>query len=305
METTKTGPKAEADNQSAALKKRILTFQVLYVIGMCAFLISQGIFPSFELVFILVITALIWRAQYRRFIADFAPFLLLLLGYEALRGFAHEIGPQNVHVTELIEWERALCGGIIPSAYLQATLGNQPFTPLLNLVTNAFYMSHFFVPVVVAVLLLQLRREHYWPFMCGLTILSYAGFITYVLYPAAPPWWATYYGYLQDRAVQLNNFVLPTVLLFVGPNPVAAMPSLHAAYPAYIALYCMLVWGRKAAPMLLLPLIVSFSAVYLGHHYIVDILAGFAYAAVAFGIIVLWAKRKQARLAFAPMLKSN
>jgi membrane-associated phospholipid phosphatase len=270
----------------------ILAIQLVYVIGLSLWLITQGIFPSLELIFILLTTTFAWRARFRSFLADFVPFLLLLLGYEALRGFAYQLAHARIHVLDLIAWEQMLFNGIIPASYLQHNLLNQPYTPLLNIITNMLYMSHFLVPLVAAVALWYHDRSAYWHFMFGLVLLSYAGFVTFVLFPAAPPWWATQHGYLPEGAVELTQFVLPSLALFISPNPVAAMPSLHAAYPAYIALYCILVWGRKAWLMLLLPLGVAFSAVYLGHHYVIDILAGFLYAAVAFGVVVFWQRRK-------------
>ena len=33
-----------------------------------------------------------------------------------------------------------------------------------------------------------------------------------------------------------------------GANPVAAMPSLHAAYPTYIAMVAIRVWGKRGIP---------------------------------------------------------
>lgn len=272
-------------------QKSFVTLQIAFVTGLSLWLMTQGIFPSPELLFILLVAALVWKASYRSFLIDFIPFLLMLLTYQALRGFADNLSPSAIHVTDLIAWERALFGGMMPPAYLQAHLQGQPYTPLLNLVTNALYMSHFVVPVLLAVVLWFYRREHYWPFGLGLLALSYAGFLTYLLFPAAPPWWAAHFGYLKEETVQLTNFILPTAVVFAGPNPVAAMPSLHAAYPTYIALFVLSVWGQRFLWVLLLPLGVGFSAVYLGHHYVIDLIAGALYAVVAFTGVHWWGRR--------------
>jgi membrane-associated phospholipid phosphatase len=94
-----------------------------------------------------------------------------------------------------------------------------------------------------------------------------------------------------------HSFISEASLLAHAYNPVAAMPSLHAAYPTYIALYGVYIWGKKSLPVFILPAAISLAAVYLGHHYVIDILAGALYAAVAFGVIVIWrAIRKRSNL---------
>ena len=63
-------------------------------------------------------------------------------------------------------------------------------------------------------------------------------------------------------------------------NPVAAVPSLHAAYALLVLLFACAWRGRIglwAAPY---TLGMWFTVVYLGDHYVVDILIGAAYAAV-------------------------
>ena len=59
------------------------------------------------------------------------------------------------------------------------------------------------------------------------------------------------------------------------------MPSLHVAFPMYIALsFIELNRGPGRWAALLYPLAVTFSVVYLGHHYVIDCIAGVAYALV-------------------------
>jgi len=244
---------------------------------------SQGKFPNISLVALLIFALFLWRARDRVFLLNFAPFILLLATYDSLRGMADTLGLADLHITDLIAWERALFGGHIPAYVFQQALTNRPFTGVVDVIANGFYMSHFIVPVVVALLLWQFRRERYWPFLLGLTVLSYSGFLTYVFFPAAPPWWATFYGYITDQPVFLTHSVITVENILAGANPVAAMPSLHTAYPAYVSLFCIFVWGRKALFLLILPLGVALSSVYLGHHYVVDILAGVVYAVASVG----------------------
>lgn len=291
--STAPSPAEEAiDPQEERARRGFLAIQVGYVLLISLWSMSQGIFPSPELLLVLLASAFVWRARNRAFLADFVPFILLLICYQALRGFADELAPADIHITDLIAWERALFGGIIPAVYLQANLLDRWFTPILDVLSNLFYMSHFVVQILLALIIWHRRRVHYWPYVAGLVGLSYSAFIMYVLFPAAPPWWATVHGYLPDGAVMLTNFVLPTVVVFAGPNPVAAMPSLHAAYPTYLALFVMAVWGRRMLPVWILPIGVALSAVYLGHHYVIDLIAGMLVAAVAFALAWQWSRRR-------------
>jgi membrane-associated phospholipid phosphatase len=143
-------------------------------------------------------------------------------------------------------------------------------------------MSHFVIPVIVAINLWYEKHEQYWYFVVDLLVLSYLGFITYVIFPAAPPWWATKYGYLRDQSVTLAPYFHPELAEVEGPNPLAAMPSLHMAYPSFISIFVYYAFGRKNKWIFLLPIAVGFSAVYLGHHYVIDLIAGFVYALTTF-----------------------
>ena len=64
-------------------------------------------------------------------------------------------------------------------------------------------------------------------------------------------------------------------------NLFAAIPSLHAGYPTTIALS---LWWRlrgRAWLFVVYPLLAWFSAVYLNHHYVIDLVLGSLYTVVA------------------------
>jgi membrane-associated phospholipid phosphatase len=60
------------------------------------------------------------------------------------------------------------------------------------------------------------------------------------------------------------------------------MPSLHMAYPTYLAFYIIYIWRRWGWISLLLPIAIGFSTIILGHHYVIDLIFGVLYAAVVF-----------------------
>jgi membrane-associated phospholipid phosphatase len=269
--------------------RAFLILQVIYVGGLSAYLAYRGIFPGPELMLLLLATVFYGRLRKSGFWRDFLPFILLLCSYQALRGFADNVSPMDINITNLIDWERALFGGIIPAAYLQELLADKPYTRFLDAVATLLYVSHFVTPLMVAVVIWQRKKQAYWPFVIGLVALSFAGFATYMFFPAAPPWWAHEYGYLPEP-VDPARFIFPSLTVLASPNAVAAMPSLHCAFPAYFALFCVWLWRSPRAYLLfLLPLGIGFSTIYLGHHYVVDIVAGYLYGIVFFLLAVWWA----------------
>lgn len=223
----------------------------------------------------------------RRLLFDWLPFLFLLVSYDYLRGFADDLGPR-VHVFEQIRADTAVFG-VVPSAALQALY----FTPSphwYDLVATVIYFVHFVLPLGFATVLWLFRRAEFGRFVAALTLLSYGAWVTYVAFPAAPPWLASQWGDLTGVTRILDRmlvympvrFDLPTIYRELDPNAVAAIPSLHAAYPMLVLLFAVRVFGRRG--LLLLPYVLAawLAAVYLGEHYVVDLLIGGAYALTAF-----------------------
>jgi membrane-associated phospholipid phosphatase len=284
-------------NRSLQYQRIILSLQIAMIVIMAVLFLGQGKLPGLDLLALALLTAFLWWARDRIFILNFAPFLLLLMTYESIRSLTLILGMGGLHIADMILWEESLSGGTLPSFALQHALSAHSFTWLVDIVANGFYMTHFFSVIALGLVLWYTKREHYWPFLLGLTVLSYAAFLTYVFFPAAPPWWASMYGYLQGQAVDLSHSLLSPGYIIATGNPVASMPSLHTAYPFYLFIYCVFVWGKKAIPIIILPAGVAISSIYLGHHYVIDILAGLCYAIVAFLCTVWWIRN---RLKFNP-----
>ena len=69
-------------------------------------------------------------------------------------------------------------------------------------------------------------------------------------------------------------------------NPVAAVPSLHAAYTLLFSIFLWRLVPRWARVLLAAyPPAMAFALVYTGEHYLVDILLGWAYTLVAVWIV--------------------
>jgi hypothetical protein len=141
-------------------------------------------------------------------------------------------------------------------------------------------------------------------FARSVLVLSAAGLVTYVLYPAAPPWLAARDGVIEPvhrlSGAGWEVLGLPRAGALLADsqgqvNQVAAVPSLHTAFAVLVCLTLFSLvtrWWVRAALVTyagLMPLVL----VWAGEHYVVDTLLGAGYAAV----VVLVAARVRALLA--------
>ena len=151
-----------------------------------------------------------------------------------------------------------------------------------------------------AFLLWVTRKERFWQFTIAFCLMTYSAFAFFLLYPAAPPWLANSWGVVEGIGWPAGSVTasigyspirtLDTVSIWqnASPHPVAAMPSLHAGFPWLILLFAVKYFRWKGLIVLPYNVALWFSVVYLANHWVVDILAGMAWATLAF-VIVDWA----------------
>ena len=245
-----------------------------------------------QIVFLLAVGFLITGRLKRAgaFLYDWLPFVILLFAYDAMRGIADDLGGR-IHYMELIGAERAIFGGI-PTIWLQQEFFVPGTVAWYDLVAAMIYSFHLLLPVLFAYFIWIQDRQLFRKFRDSFLLLSYAALITFLLYPAAPPWLANDNGYLQPVHKVLfemdhvySMVTIHTIYFLVNANPVAAIPSLHVGFPWLMFLFAMKYWGRKGIVTILLPFGIGLSAVYLGEHYVIDLIIGVAYATAAFLLI--------------------
>src|SRR5581483_2018176 len=248
------------------------------------------------------------RGYARGVVLEWLPFIALLIAYDSLRGSAgHLFG---VHYLPQLQVDQALFGGTAPTVTLQHWLWHGRVV-WYDLIFWAVYLTHFFATPLLAAVLWKIDRARFRLFVVLVAFLSFAGLLTYALYPAAPPWMAG-----RDHFIAPVTRVIPAVwhslnLHSAGSviesgykyaNDVAAVPSLHAAFSLLVAI---MLWPRKRKwlrPLVALyPIAMAFSLVYAGEHYVSDILLGWMYtlATVAAAHVVLhrWREWQAARRA--------
>jgi hypothetical protein len=267
-----------------------------------------------------------WAVWRRSVLHDWTPLLAVLFAYDFLRGQANELGGRLVdlpaldngkegvagidhaHVLPQLRADEVLfgwlTGGQVPTVWLQDRLYVEGNVQWYDIVVAPVYMSHFLVPMGLAVALwvsaYHLFRRYVWT-LVTLTVMTLT---TYALFPAAPPWMASLNGYLPEGVARVTSVTLQST--GVGTvnnavqrgeayaNAVAAIPSLHSAVPFMVLLFTWpLVRRRTRALLVLYVLAMTFTLTYGGEHYVVDAFIGWAYAAVAVFGVAWWFSRRQ------------
>lgn len=238
----------------------------------------------------------------RQFLNFALPFLLTAIVYDSQRFYADYIrGP--IHVSEPYHFDRTWFGVSTESGILTPNEWWQKHTsPFLDFITGFAYLVFFTVFILIsayfAYYLGRIGTKKYkavdlaasayrmpWAFFW----LNVLGYSTYYWYAAAPPWYVALYGLgpaRMDVAASSAGCVRFDEMLGThffsemygrAADVFGAIPSLHVAYPL-LAVFFAFQFGSARLFCICFYLLMCFSAIYLNHHYVLDILWGSSYA---------------------------
>ncbi|MBL7685382.1 MAG: phosphatase PAP2 family protein [Deltaproteobacteria bacterium] len=196
----------------------------------------------------------------------------------------HILGPYQIEK----DWFGIFQAGqrLIPNEWLL-----QHLNPFLDILTGICYFLNEPIAIVMIVLLWKKKSANIaFVYACSFLIMNLMAFVTQIFFPVAPPWYVMKYGFEQplhpipgDPAglIRFDQVVgFPVSKTFYGMSPIVfgAIPSMHAGFAMLEFLFSFQlgrVWSIISG---LFFLGVCFSAVYLQHHYIIDLLAGVLFA---------------------------
>ena len=201
---------------------------------------------------------------------------------------------ERVHIDYPIDIDRVLGLGELPSLRLQRALARvdaesgAPSWRALDRVLVWAHWAWFMVPHGSLLYILLRRPERFE----RAAVMTYAvfdiGASVYWLAPTAPPWYAASMTGREDRGAEDVRRMMveygehfwrdgwgPLYSVF-GGNPLAAMPSLHFATTLMAALLLAEAGPLPGALGGTYAAVLGFALVYLGEHYVVDLLAGAA-----------------------------
>jgi hypothetical protein len=164
------------------------------------------------------------------------------------------------------------------------------------------------------------RLSRFW---WGFLLLNLLAFAVHIVVPVAPPWYIIEHGFVPPTEPLVGNpggLARVDVLLGYGhfegvyanaKYVFGALPSLHVAVPAWVALRTDGRW--RGAGMWLFTAVMAFYAVYFAHHYIVDLVAGVGMAifvhamleSTRAGDVAVWLGRELRRTLGDPSLTTT
>lgn len=214
-----------------------------------------------------------WQRQWRALL----PFGIwtVYAGFFALHIVVRSYGDNFLPWRSPEGFDHALTG-TDPSLWLQHHLYGKSFA--LDRLTTGAHLAWYAFPFLIGAVITVRRRRILVPYLTWLTAAWFISDAIFYMVPTTPPW-------MVDGGVTRVLFTRGWVdYAGVDTNPVAAFPSLHAAIPVVIGLFLWTNW-REARFLTWLSwgygMLVGFSVIYLGEHWLVDVLGGYA---VAFGV---------------------
>jgi hypothetical protein len=219
------------------------------------------------------------------------PYASIPVAYTVLARLGERATPR-AHVQPQLGFDE-LVFGTAPTVTLQTELWDPDDPRWWDLAAWLVYLSHFIVTVAIALALSfgDLARFRKWRRLVLVT--TFAGFATYLAYPAVPPWLASIRGDMPrtDRLVKAvwDHLGAPRIAAVFGQDSqvafaVGALPSLHAAAPFMATLF---LWDRPAlrAPLVAYTLAMALTLVYTADHFVFDIVLGWGYAAAVYALL--------------------
>lgn len=223
--------------------------------------------------------------RFRTLVREWAMFAALVLLFDSLRGLVYALVTRfdlPVHVNYVIDAEHALLGGRTLPLILQQAWFDPPQVGFLERFLVVIHASHFVVFFLFGLLVWLTRPTHFRRFKLGILLVLGVGILAYLAIPTVPPWMA-YESYaaipqVHHVASQVYTLTIPALERMFNINPIAAMPSLHAAFPTMLSLVAVHHFRWKALPVVVYTLLVCLAITYLGEHYLLDVVAGIVLA---------------------------
>lgn len=172
--------------------------------------------------------------------------------------------------------------GRLPGARLQTLLSRRRHIAALDRFLTVTHWLWFFEPYAVLSWMLVRHPENFPRAARQMAAVFDAGAFGYWAVPTAPPWWSSEQGFTEEPVRRIMVEVgEPLWGRYWGPlykalggNPWAAMPSLHFATSVQGAVSLSEANRREGAIAWAYALTLGFGLVYLGEHYVTDLLAG-------------------------------
>lgn len=221
----------------------------------------------------------------RYFVAGIVPYASAWFVFSFLRSFADETLFAKTLNLEVLHFERWMFNGEIPTIRLQAAFYTRGDIEWWDYYFTIIHWSYFIVPHAVALWIWWRSRREFQHYLAAMTMTLFLGLVIYFIIPTNPPWMApeaidspgapVVQRIMGNIAEQIGGGLYEAGYKIVGEsNPIAAMPSLH------FAVTFLLVWVARGRGLWweiaawLYALSMGAALVYMGEHYVIDIVVG-------------------------------
>jgi membrane-associated phospholipid phosphatase len=257
---------------------------IFYFVVLLITYFGYGMIFNFTLgiVFLTVIPVIAYVSKSNEFLRNTAFCITLLLSYEALQGITGTlVNVGNVIYLDAID--RMMFG-----LDFTATVQNALASPAVTIISTVFYGLHIYLVIIAMILFWFIDRKVYQGYTYSMILTSYLALVTFAILPSAPPWFTgAANNLLTDGFKMLPNPInmIQQLLLSIESDKLAAFPSLHAAYAMLFSVYTIKLNPRIGSLSIPILIGVLFSTIYLGQHYVIDLIAGIAYSLVTIFIV--------------------
>jgi membrane-associated phospholipid phosphatase len=144
----------------------------------------------------------------------------------------------------------------------------------LDIANRTYFISQFTISTAFLLWVYARRHEHFARVRNALLAANYVSVIVMFLYPLAPPRAIPGAGFADTLDANAVNLHSPLITALNNPN--SAMPSLHASYAIVLGIAGFLLTRNVVARTFwaLYPLLVTYSVIATGNHYVLDVVAG-------------------------------
>lgn len=229
--------------------------------------------------------AVLWKRSPRR---DVGLFATQMWGFMMAHEVPHddpEALRRRLKVRYTVDIDRRLGGGTLPNTRLQRLVSRPGRVTVFDRALAWVHWLWFLEPYAALIYLLVRHPSRFPRAARQMAAVFDIGCGVYFAAPTAPPWWAAQEGYTGPDDVRRIMVEIgeetwgpawPWMYGTLGSNPWAAMPSLHFATSVLTAILLAEADETAGALASAYAAALGFALVYLGEHYVIDLIAGTA-----------------------------
>jgi hypothetical protein len=231
-------------------------------------------------------------------LAALGGYVALWVGFNVVRAIGDDAGMAIAGSGTVSRLEGWLFGGTLPSEWLQTWFFDPTQVQIHDVALSLVHGSFFIVPFLVAILVWWRIRRLFHPYAMATAVTFLFGLVGFVLLPTAPPWMSnpsevtrvTRHVLVKTAGISTGSnqeAVMASAFRF-EPNHLAAMPSIHVSVIVIVFLLLKRIGPLPGVIGGIYALLMTLGVVYLGEHFVLDAILGWAIAFAGWTVACRW-----------------